>query len=255
MIETIILVFFLGYVFIALEHNFKIDFTNLSLERNTEYEVGLVKASIWYSFHNISTSFSNNTIQYSHDNGATFTTITFPNGLYSIDAINQYVQAQMLANGHVPTVNGALQYNITITPNYSTLKVDVTLTNNYQLKFNSDVNELLGFDNTQQTVTSTTSGNNVANITRSVNSLSIKCSIATGSWENSTTSDVIYTFVYNVTPGSLQEVFPNQILYVPINTYNEIHNIRMRITDQLGREVDLNNEPTTFLLHLRKQKK
>ena len=159
----------------------------------------------------------------------------------------------MLANGDVPTVNGAPQYNIIVAPNYSTLKVDITAKNNYQLKFNSSMNELLGFDNSQRTVSTTTSGNNVANITRSVNSLSIKCSIATGSFENATTSDVIYTFIFNVGPGSLQEIAPNQILYVPINTYNEIQSIRMRLTDQLGRPVDLNNEPTTYLLHLRKK--
>ena len=28
----------------------------------------------------------------------------------------------------------------------------------------------------------------------------------------------------------------------------------MRLTDQLGRAVDLNNEPTTYLLHLRKKR-
>ena len=235
-------------------HNFQVDFSNFSLEKNTQYEIGLVKASVWYAFHNVSSSFSNNTVQYSTNSGSTFTTITFPNGLYSIDAINQYVQAQMLANGDAPTVNGAPQYNITIAPNYSTLKVDISVKNNYQFKFNSAINELLGYDNTQLTVTSTTSGNNVANITRSVNSLSIKCSIATGSFENATTSDVIYTFIFNVGPGSLQEIAPNQILYVPINTYNEIQSIRMRLTDQLGRAVDLNNEPTTYLLHLRKKR-
>jgi len=234
-------------------HNFQVDFSNFSLEKNTQYEIGLVKASVCYAFHNVSTAFSNNTVQYSTNGGTSFTTITFPNGLYSIDAINQFIQAQMLANGDVPTVNGAPQYNIIVAPNYSTLKVDITVKNNYQLKFNSSMYELLGFDNSQRTVSTTTSGNNVANITRSVNSLSIKCSIATGSFENATTSDVIYTFIFNVGPGSLQEIAPNQILYVPINTYNEIQSIRMRLTDQLGRPVDLNNEPTTYLLHLRKK--
>ena len=122
----------------------------------------------------------------------------------------------MLANGDAPTVNGAPQYNITIAPNYSTLKVDISVKNNYQFKFNSAMNELLGFDNTQLTVKATTSGNNVANITRSGNSLSIKCSIATGTFENATTSDVIYTIIFNVGPGSLQEIAPNQILYVQL---------------------------------------
>ena len=49
------------------------------------------------------------------------------------------------------------------------------------------------------------------------------------------------------------DVFPNHILYLPINTSNQIQSIRMNITDQLNREVNLQNEATTYLLHLRKK--
>lgn len=234
-------------------HNFTVNFTNLELEKNATYEIGLVRASVWYSFHNISSEFNNNTLEYSHNGGTNWNTITFSNGIYSVDAINQYVQAKLLQNNHYNTVNGINTYDITIAPNYTTLKVDIILTNNFQVRFNSNIKDLLGFDSSQITITSSSSGNNPANITRSVNSLHIHCSIATGSYENASTSDLIYSFVPQVSPGSLMDVFPNHILYLPINTSNQIQSIRMNITDQLNREVNLQNEATTYLLHLRKK--
>ena len=237
-------------------HNFNIEYSNLALEKDAMYQIGLVKASIWYSFSNIRASFGNNTIEYSRDGGANWeTAITFVDGIYSVDAINSYIHSILLQRNHYTVVDGVNTFHIVVKANYTTLKVDIELSNSYQLRFgNSKINELLGFDNSQSVLTATTSGNNLANITRDVNSLHIHCSIATGSYENSATSDLIYSFVPNVTPGSLMDISPNKVLYVPINTSNNIYNIRMSVTDQLNREVDLNGEKTTYLLELRKVK-
>lgn len=71
-------------------------------------EVAINSISLFYSWFNINASLYNNaTYQYSWL-GSTFT-VTMPNGNYSIDDLNSYLQSQMLINGHY-LVDGAGDY-------------------------------------------------------------------------------------------------------------------------------------------------
>ena len=61
--------------------DFVIKFTpSLYLDTNMKHEVAVDQISMTYSWHNISPKYEYNTIKYSHDNGRTWTTLTFPNG-------------------------------------------------------------------------------------------------------------------------------------------------------------------------------
>ena len=69
-------------------HDFKITFNpGLHLEKNKKYYIALDSISMSYSWYNIADDYSNN--KYSHDNGLTWTTITFTNRNYSYNDINK----------------------------------------------------------------------------------------------------------------------------------------------------------------------
>jgi hypothetical protein len=234
-------------------HNFVVNFNSFELDPESNYEIGLIQASIWYSWYNISSSFTNNQLRYSPNNGANFYNVVFDDGIYSVSAINQKLQSVMKANGHYSVVSGIDTFNITITPNYTSGKVNVEVSNNYQLDFTtSTLRDLLGF--TSIVVSSTQEGTYLADITRGVNQIQVHSSLAEGSYSNSEASDILYAFVPNSSPSTLIKIQPTFPVYLPINTRNNIQNIRMRITDQQQRTVDLNGEQVSYLIELRKIK-
>jgi len=63
---------------------------NITLDRNKRYEIALVNLETYYSFPNIDAT--NNVFKYSKDSGATWKTITIPEGSYEITDINNAVQ-------------------------------------------------------------------------------------------------------------------------------------------------------------------
>ena len=89
-----------------------------------------------------------------------------------------------------------------------------------------------------------------ADITRGVDRVLIHCSIVGGSYENSFESDVIYSFVPNVSPGSILDIQPFHPIYLPLKD-NVIRKIRVRITDQNDRLIDLNGQHVDYLLNIR----
>jgi len=244
--------------------NFEVTFDNLTLEKNEDYELALLRASVWYSWNNISSEFSNNTLRYKYstNSGVSYTdvNITFENGIYSVDAINNKLATVLEANNHFATVNGIKQYPITITPNYTTLLVDVNFNQTlvsgviFQLDFTtSTLRDLLGF--TSGVLSTATSSQNQPNITRDVNTIMIKSSIVEGSYENGKSSNVLYAFSpsgYSI--GSNINVEPTQRVYLPVSEKNNISRIRMELVDQQSRLVKTNDD-ITYLLHLRKIKK
>ena len=88
----------------------------------------------------------------------------------------------------------------------------------------------------------------------SVNTLLVDTNIINGSFQNSQARGIINQFVPNVKPGSNIDIEPTHKVFLPINL-NRVDKIRMRIIDNLGRPVDLNDEPVTYSLEIRKTKR
>jgi hypothetical protein len=102
----------------------------------------------------------------------------------------------MLNNGDYTVVSGLNTYSINILPNYSTLKVDISLTNSFTIDFTqSQFSLLLGWNQAVCNFSGIQSGQSQANINNNVNSLLIHCDIVSQSYINSDTSDVLYSFV------------------------------------------------------------
>ncbi len=234
-------------------HDFTIDFPNEIFVKGSQYELGLLKCNLWYSYYNVKSN--SNTFQYTN-NLAQTRTVTIPFGNYSIIDLNNYIHSVMKTNGDYSVILGIDTFNINIEPNYNTLRTILELTNSYTINFTiSDFSLLLGFDKLVYNFSGTQEGQEVANINDGVNSLLIHCDIVAKSYQNNISSDILFTFVPDQPPGSNLEVYSkNEVIYLPIKNFEFIRTIRLYITDQRNRIIDLNGEPVTYLLHLRKQK-
>lgn len=236
--------------------NFEVIFNNpINLQGfingNRKYEIALVTADLWYTWHNITSSYANNTFRY--HNGVGWTTITLPNGNYAVGDINDYLHDIMVANGDYTTVNGENIYDVNFVANEVTIKVRIEITGGYQVDLTTSLlNELIGFN--QVILNTTTESPNQVDITRGVNNLLIHCSLVSGSYDNGTTSDILYSFTPNTTRGASIHVEPNNPIYVPMNFYTLVDRIKMRITDQQNRAVNFNNETVSYFLMIRPSK-
>ena len=64
---------------------------NLILDKDKDHYIALDKFNGHYSWHNINSTYSNNKISNSHDDGKTNTVITFPDGVYGYNGINDII--------------------------------------------------------------------------------------------------------------------------------------------------------------------
>ena len=209
---------------------------SIQLDKNQKHEIALDQISMTYSWHNITPKYGNNTIKYSHDRGSTWTTVTFPNGMYSYKDLNDYLHQIMKRNGHVNSNN---KYDINILFVLTTYKVIIELTNNYQLDLrNTKFGELLGFD--PKIVRSTEEGSKLPNITNSIDSLHINTDIINDSIVGGSFSNTLFV----IPTGTLNRSFPFVKQPIPA-LFNEvsrrtISSMRVYVTDSLSRPLDLN---------------
>lgn len=217
------------------------------------FEIGLHSAYIWYSYYNISVAFGNQTVTYSKDSGATYETpITIPPGSYSLPDIQNYIETVLFARGDYTGTALSPVYGVKLLPNYNTLRTQVVLGAGYYLDMSiGNLYSLLGLESKIYTVSE--AGASVVDITNGVTSLSLNCSIVESSYNSGISGYSIYSFVPITQPGSLINLVPMNMIFLPIAP-KQITRIRIWLTDNLGRIVDLNGENSTVVLKLQKIK-
>ena len=229
------------------KHNFSIDYNNITLPYEKDYEIALVQYSMPYSWHNLSSKYNNNVFSYSTNGGGSYTNITIPNGNYSIEELNDYI---------VSTLGNS---NIVIQANFNTGRVELVLANNHGVDFSvaNSFRGLLGFDSAvvvnTSGVTTTTSATNPADINRGIEAISIHTNLvdAKNSLLNEKFSTSIFSFVPKTGPQSiLAENIPNPI-YVGVSLHGPLGRIQYSVRDNLGNIVDLEGESITLTFHLR----
>ena len=203
---------------------------------------------------NISAKKGNNQIQYSKDSGATWLTITFPDGFWDVVQINQYVM-------NVITTDQNLQ-NSPITFNYNgaTARVQLYITpsSGYQVKFlNNGLPDLLGFN--PGTYTGAYSADKMANIYGGVKAfylLADNIVEPNTCLRNGISTPMIYKIPRQGPPGSELGVDVPKYMWVPVaNPPNGIINeIRLEWVDYMGNEIDFNGQPTAVTLVFKRRK-
>jgi hypothetical protein len=215
---------------------------NLQIPENTE--IALSSIQMWNSLPNISVSRANN--QWRYFNGSTWSaTQTIPNGNYSIDDLNLYIQATI-------TTLGGLGTNIILLPNYNTLKCDIVLKNSYQLDLSiGNLYLLLGW--TKAIVNTSGTGTNLVDISNGITTYYVHCNLVDSgtSISDGSTSDVIYSFTPDKPAGNLLNKEPLNLIYTKCNT-RYISRISIRLSDQNGNTLsDLSDENISITLVLK----
>ena len=82
------------------------------------------------------------------------------------------------------------------------------------------------------------------------NVINVECNIVDASFRNGKKSHTLYSFYPRAPTGYKLVERPSSILFLPVNV-QEISNVTLRLTDQNGKLVHLNNEEITIHLILR----
>jgi hypothetical protein len=158
----------------------------------------------------------------------------------------------MKENNDFTIVDGIDTFDINFAINYSTIQVEIVLTNSFEIDFTgSSFGSLIGFP--ANDFTTTTMSTLSPDITRGVDSLWIKCDIITGSYTNGLRGRVLYQFVPTGQTGSNIPISPRNLIFVGVDV-EQITKIEITVTDQQNRPVDFRGEGSSYLLQIRKQK-
>ena len=227
-------------------HDFKVRFNPLmELDKNKDYYVALDSISMAYSWDNVNSSYNNNTLKYSQDSGKTWHSITIPNGNFSYNELNSYIQSEIASNDH--TKDG-----IRIKFVAPLFKVLLTLKSGFQLDLTTgDFGKLLGFEKKKYTATQYSP--KLPDITRSVDNVFIHTNIISDTMVSGNQSDVLYRFSVDNLPLSYPfHVEPKRQQFSKMNT-NRIQDVRIYITDGLNRPLNLNNTEVSLILNVKEK--
>ena len=208
----------------------------MHLSNDMNHELAVDRVSMTYSWHNINTEYNNNTIKYSKDNGSTWKDISFVDGMYSYDDISEYINNVITENDDEPSNN---RVGIKIYFVLTSYRVVVELGNQWQLDIrNSNFGELIGFE--PIIIKNTSYSSKIPNITNSVDSIHINSDIITDSITDGRFSNTLVVISTNNLTGSYPFSYePKRALFSSISKTN-ISEMRIYITDSLGRPIDLN---------------
>ena len=217
---------------------------SLILDKNKEHYIARDKCNGHYSWDNINSTYSNNKISYSHDNGKTNTVITFPDGVYDYNDMNNHIDSSIRANGH--TVDSKT-HGIKLTFSTYKFRVYVLLSTGYSVELRGvdrNFNDIIGF--TKINITTSQFGQALPNITNSVDNIRIKTSLINDSLDGGVSTYVLYSFDTSDTSSVYPfKVEPRRRLYNKLNT-NIISQVRIYITDSINRPIDFNEVPVSL---------
>lgn len=227
-------------------------------------KIALSSMSIYYSWRNITSAKSNNTLSYVDTESKT-QTITFPDGFYSISDINGYIQFVMKANGDYLVDDSGNDYffidivansvyncfTITMKPVPSTLPTSWTNPASMILPLSNTTLELiipstnirynLGFNaqsipSTPQATQYQINSDFVPQIT-DITSCYIHSSMVNNSFFCPSLRDVLYSFTPNVEYGNLIRLEPSNLLFSPVFSPSSFSAIDITFTDQNNQDL------------------
>ena len=162
--------------------------------------------------------------------------------MYTYSDLNDYIHQYMKKKGHVTTTfryKEADQYHIHLSFILSMYRILIQIDNNYQLDLkNSKFGELIGFS--EKIVDKTETGDDLPNITNSIDMIYINADAITNSILNGVNTNTLAVIPTDNLTRSFPFTFePKRLLFNEVSQLN-ISQMRFYITDSLGRPIGLN---------------
>jgi hypothetical protein len=224
------------------ESDFEVNFKNPIPVIGGPYEMALMSATLWYSWNNIAPEFNNNELKIFRGGG--WVTLIIPSGNYDTDQLNYFMDDKFGESAPIIFDTNSATDRFIVAIVEPGVRVDFS---------HGKLHELLGFEPTIITEP-INYGSFPGNITRGVERVLIRCNIIIDSYANHMASDILYSFFPNVSPGNQIQLEPFMPKYLTLGPADYIHNMQIRITDQLNRPIDFKGETLTFVFDLRKKK-
>lgn len=214
------------------------------------YTVSVVKVITWFTVPNVSPDVGNSFIFNYNDNGEV--EITVPTGIYGIEDINAYLEEYFIENES--TYGYGSDYPIQLAVNYNTNLVKVLVGTSSVAKISNGMCELFGFSTASSvggyvTVINNQISDTTADITRGVITWNIISDITDRGFSNGKSNGVIFSFAPRGQVGSRQIEEPNNLINMQVNK-RQIDKISIRLADQNGNTLDLNNEHLDVILKI-----
>ena len=197
--------------------------------------VALQSFSLWVSWYNICKAYENNKLSF-YD-GSLWHDLTIPDGNYTLGELNDYMTTYF-RNESPPIQFGVI---------FARQRFVIKLKEHYKLDLSkSKLHEILGFEpKVYEEVKQ--EAKYVANISRSVDDIHIHCDIIEGAYLNQFASEVIHSFTPAQEPGSLLSKDFDRPIFFKTKS-NHVYRIRMRLTNQDGVPINLNNQRVLYRL-------
>ena len=226
----------------------------ITLDSDKNYEVAFLSLHTYNSLPNITEA--NNKFKYSNDKGKTWKIITLSKGAYEFDEINALIQREMQANGDYDKTNE--KYYIDLDYYKPTFKTILDISNeDYMVDFGieNSIGSTLGFTNKKYCRSyGIHQSPNIIDIEK-VNSILVHCDLVIGSYVNSNKSNVMYNFTQKVSPGyKIIERPSPELIFLPVVSRPDIQSIRLWLTDQDNKPIDLMGEKITIDILIREKR-
>lgn len=222
---------------------------------NQGFEVALFSFTTFNTARNIKTDDGNTktySMTWSSDSGANTFVVNIPDGNYSISDVYGLLKQSLELNGGFDSANGL--YGIEINTNFATNKVDIFYNDSvgdgpFSLTLSDGMADFLGFP--VGLIASSSSSSLVPNVNAGIDAWQIRCDLQRNSYDNGRASDILYSFVPTDVPPSFKIVVePKHLFYSQVNK-SIIYSVRLKLSDQNGRKIDLEGEDVTYTLSLR----
>ena len=219
-----------------------------------QLEVALSNLETAYTWPNV----ANDTFVYGFKNQPTPLPITLPTGTYELAAINAEIQRQLAARGHWDVANQT--HYISIEANLVTQRCIISINNpDYQVNINeSTLKYLLGWPGSDYEPLKKGHHEAPSNVQISkVNELLLQCPglvkggyVSTSAGGTASRGYTLASFFPNVPPGYKVSFTPRSQIWLPVSG-SQIQRVRVHLTDQDGRPIDLRGELLTVGLVIR----
>ncbi|KAL9981659.1 hypothetical protein ACROYT_G010394 [Oculina patagonica] len=189
--------------------------------------------------------YNNNKFKWKKKSDSDWIDVTIPDGMYDYKDLNDAFQ----------TLTGKTDDSKDIFELYfytTTYRVTILIANDYELDLREgDFSDLIGFEkkilNDANNV-----GDHVPNLTRGVDWIYVHCDLVSRAVDN-IEDDVLYT----LSTSTLQISYPfskepRRLLWHPVNKYR-INSIRIRISDGLGNDLFLNDQPVALSIFIEEE--
>lgn len=207
-------------------------FPSLDLSKG-EWEIGLIDLTTYNSIPNIEEGV-NNLFHYGDS------VVKIPTGSYEISDLEEYI------NKNIDD-----RVKVSLKPNNSTLKVEMTCSEPVHFEKPFSIASLLGFKEAVYEPNIIHTSDKEVNII-TVNVIEVTCNVAHGSYRNGKESHIIHEFYPSVPPGYKIIEKPHNVIYLPVNS-QALNNITCELRDQSGKLVNFRNETISLRLHLRQR--